>query len=260
MAVFYIDDSLSEQPHQNHNGDAFCLASILYGNEEMELKLSEVYKSLNLSLDYEYKSSTKKDNNRIEEDLRRRLIGFIAQQNCKLGLVIVAYSEKSSFGISCLNCIKNIITKNNVDNDELVINFDKGIIKNVEIKKYCEKQKLPWKIKNVDSHVRKGIQLADLCVHICATIIKQKIRENCEGCKHKTLVFEDSGFDDPNIDLSFELWNDIRRCFFREIDNSDEGNQLQSKCTSLLVSDGVSPSLKKIVEDTFGVVYMGCVH
>src|SRR5437016_894822 len=111
MSYFYIDDSIHNNLaiHNNHvSNDGFCLAAIIYTEKDVDNLIRKALVSVNLPYDYEFKSYTRKKNDPIGIELRKRLFSIISS-HCKIGVVITSIDDRGKLGIECLKCIGKII-------------------------------------------------------------------------------------------------------------------------------------------------------
>lgn len=214
MGFFFIDDSI-------HNDGDFCLAAIVYSETDLSNEIFEIFKKHNLGDDFEFKSSANYSKNPnlifVRDDLKE-----LTREYCKLGITIIPLQYRKSLGIECLKAIEQFATTNSsyIEKNNYIY-FDEGMFDSIS---KAEKFSKSLSISNnnfrfnEDSKNVNGIQIADLCVHICSIMLKEEL-----GIINKTIkAGGNSGYEpEMEIDLGFEMWATIRYCFFCETKNFD---------------------------------------
>ena len=258
MGFFFIDDSV-------HNDGDFCLGAIVYSESDLSTEILEIFQKHNVAEDFEFKSSTnysKKPNLiSVRDDLKE-----LTREKCKLGITVIPLKDRKKLGIECLKAIEQFIINNSssIEKNNYIF-FDEGMFESIPTAENFSKT---LNIKNnnfrfkEDSKSIKGIQIADLCAHICSIMLKEEL-----GIINKTVkAGENSGYDpDMEIDLGFEMWASIRYSFFCETKNFDFDNLIDSQTFNvnkygLYLSDLTSEKFNEKILNRFGNIYLGCVH
>ena len=213
---------------------------------------------------FEFKSST--NYSKEPEKIRvRDSLKLLMQRNYQLGIVIIPREYRKQLGTECLKALKQFISLNNGINKPISIYFDEGMFQSVskasELIGNLNFEDCEFHLEQ-DSKIIRGIQLADLCAHICA----RQFKDSLGLITKKVKAGPDSGYD-PNsiIELGFEMWATLRYSFFKQttkIANDDpiEEATLDVEPFGLYISTLCSEELNAKIKTAFGRVYLGCIH
>ncbi len=213
----------------------------------------------------EYKSSTHFGRNPNMVGVRDKLKSYF-HQNCKFGIVFLQYDELSNLGFFALEALKQFLDENNFGNNHQIY-FDEGIFKSqTNAIKYIKDIGLDQNTFHLerDSRRVRGIQLADLCAHCLTTMLRETLGDLSKMVK----VGEGNGYDpDTEFEIGFDIWASIRYGFLKENDKKFiESESIEDNFTfyvepyGLFISKNCEKKLAKKVRETFGKVYLGCIH
>lgn len=255
----YVDESI-------HATGQFIATAIVFSDRDLQEPLRSVLESggLRPGLD-EYKSSTLKICDPQSRSLRQRLRVVLSQDGCRLALSICHISERKTIGERALRLIADIARRNSLNNSHYVVAVDQGIelgcIGTDLVAELVEQdvQVLP----NSDSILVFGIQLADLCAHSAATIVKSK-----SGLSHKTVISDDELGYEPStsVSLDFELWAGLRhnlassRVAVLPRGVKPEVPEWYVEPFGLEVSERCREEVREAIRELFQTVYVGCIH
>src|SRR5262249_17847582 len=199
----------------------------------------------------EFKSGARMDRNSAQVSARALLKG-VATRFCRIGIAIAPEADRRSFGDEALRCLDKILTTNELDSVPHDVYFDEGLFPNSSYgqssaNRICRNQNCKFHFEQ-NSIVVKGLQVADLIAHTCATMLLSEL-----GLMRKMVrVGENSGYD-PNLEvgLEFELWSGIRYHFFAAdpppIDSWKSQSDFQADVESngLHIADSCDEKLRK---------------
>lgn len=256
MTRIYIDSI--------HERGKFIISGVVTTEKDVDTKITEILieNGLDKKTD-EFKSRLCSPNNVVMVKVRKQL-NHLIRTDCKIGLIVLPISHKEKIGIETLKGLKKIIDNNNFG-ECIQINIDENYFKNPQQGRIlCSELGLDnYKLNlEVDSSESKGIELADLIAHSRSTMLLQEL-----GIINKKVKAGiGSGYDpDLDIELGFELYAGIRYNFLGEmdIDRFENGDGLPHNTTELYglyISEYCNKRLTKKIRNTFGDIYLGCIH
>lgn len=258
MAHFYIDDSV-------HDEAGFIIGALVYSQNDIEQEIIDIIKSHNFNPEnFEFKSSANYSKEPEKIKIRQSLKELM-HTNCKLGIVVIPRENRDLLGIECIKALKQFLSSNNRIKFPLKIYFDQGMFQSRE-KANELIDKLGFENCNFhleqDSKTVRGIQLADLSAHICSI----QLKDNLGLITKKVKAGENSGYDpESEMELGFEMWATLRYSFFNQetkqlTDNPIEDATFDVEPYGLYVSELCNSDLTEHVRQTFGTVYLGCIH
>lgn len=257
MGYFFIDDSA-------HDKAGFVIGACVYSEEDLSNKIVDTIRESGFDpKEFEFKSNAPYRNEPSKICLRDKLKRLL-QDNCKLGVVIIPWSQRKDLGLECLKGVRQFIGHNRIKGP-IDIYFDQGMFKSKDIADDL--------ITNLDfvnctfhfeqdSKLIYGIQVADLSAHISSIQVKDEL-----GFITKTVkAGENSGYDqDLSISLGFEMWALLRYTFFTEGQERLVG-ELHQEATlivepyGLYISELCDNELAAVARKRFGTMYLGCIH
>jgi hypothetical protein len=254
---FYFDESI----HQR--GD-FILGAYVYGPDptnDINAALAAV--GLDPERD-EFKSSARMTEHPEQQALRGEL-HKILHMRYSYAVVVIPRRERGSLGAEALLGLRKICQANSLTRRREPAYFDKGVFasarraleiaERTEVAQYCEIH------AEQDSRCVKGLQLADLVAHTCATMLLGGL-----GLLSKVVkAGPNSGYDpDLGIELGLELWASVRYQFFNgglpDSVQSNEDMVVEVAPYGLHIAESCSPNLRQTALDRFGRQYLGCIH
>jgi len=254
---FYFDESI-------HTRGGFILGAYVFGPDPTT-EINSALTAVGLDPDRdEFKSSTKMTEHPEQQLLRRELHNLL-QMTYKYGVVVLPHQQRASLGREALVALAKICQVNSLTRRREFAYFDRGIFSSrrsalemaefVGVAQHCEVH------AEQDSRQIKGLQLADLIAHTCATMLLDGL-----GLVSKLVkAGPDSGYDpDLDIALGFELWAKVRRRFFNGglPDNVQSNEDMVVEVTpyGLHLAESCPPNLREAVLGRFGRQYLGCIH
>ena len=259
MYHIYFDES--KYPKKD-----FIIGSFVFCKEDPSEFIEETLKQSGFDpTTEEYKSSTHFGKTPKMAEVRENLKTYF-HENCFFGIVVLPHSELKNLGIIALNALKQFLTINNFQHNNIIY-FDEGIFfskhKAIELIKTLGLAGNEFLIEQ-NSRIIKGIQLADLCSHCLTTMLREAVGDLSKMVK----VPENSGYDpDDESEIGFDIWASIRYSFLREREKEYiVGADQEINCTykvdpyGLYISEQCEEEFAKIVTETFGTVYLGCIH
>lgn len=259
MRYLYIDDSV-------HDKAGFIIVAFVYVSEDPEHSISEIITNSGLDpSNFEFKSSAKylKASQRVK--VREGLRDFLSN-NCGIALAVMPRQQRSRIGVESLKAFMQFAEANNILKRPCKVYFDQGMfMSRREATDSLAKLNIEGYEFNFeqDSHLIKGIQVADLAAHTASIILKEKLGLVTK----KVLLGKDFGYE-PEIEtgLGFELWAPIRNCFFHDSTPAVCTGDRINDCTvnveprGLYVSELCDSTLAAKARSVFGTVYLGCLH
>jgi hypothetical protein len=254
---FYFDESI-------HQRGEFILGAYVFGPDATNA-VNAALAAAGLAPDRdEFKSSTKMTEHPEQQALRQELHNIL-HLTYHYALVVVPHQERESLGREALLGLAKVWVANGLTHQDEHAYFDKGIFPSARramelaqqlgVSQYCEVH------AEQDSRRVKGLQLADLVAHTCATMLLDAL-----GLFSKLVkAGPNSGYDpDLHIELGFELWVSVRYQFFNGglPDNvqSNEDMVVEVAPYGLHIAESCSPKLRDAALARFGKQYWGCIH
>lgn len=212
----------------------------------------------------EFKSSARMHEHPEQVALRAELQRVL--QEYRIAALVMPSTERDSLGREALRGLDQIARANGLASARLDASFDEGVFASVRqalemsaalrIDDYCEVR------SEQDSRLVKGIQLADLVAHTCATMLL----ETLGLVKKQVKAGPNSGYDpDIELELGFELWAGLRYQFFHggPVEGQEEvyqGALMRVGVHGLYIADTCSRELRDAADNRFGECYLGCIH
>jgi hypothetical protein len=245
----------------------FVIGAFVFCREDPATFISQTLKDCGYDKsDDEFKSGHfYKDNPRMGL-VREKLKTYLYKNNAHFGIVILPHSNIEYLGRESLKALKQFLMANNMSELNRIY-FDQGIF--ISIPKALEEIKLMGLENNEfyleqDSKVIKGIQLADLCSHCLTTMLREALGDLNKMVKNP----EGSGYDpERSIKIGFDIWCSIRYSFLANrtktyIEGADQviNFTFDTEPFGLFISEYCSEELAEKTRETFGTVYLGCIH
>jgi hypothetical protein len=257
MNHFYFDESI-------HERGCFIVGAYVCGPDADARVTSALQASrLRPGVD-EFKSSARMTAHPEQVALRTELQRLIREY--RIGVLVMPTTSRASLGEEALRGLDQIARLNAVSAAGLVASFDEGVFASVnqamqlsaalKVDEYCEVR------PEQDSRIVKGIQLADLVAHTCATMLLETLGLVTKQVK----AGPNSGYDpDMDLDLGFELWAGLRYQFFHggPVQGQEEAYQgalMNVGLHGLYVAEACSDQLRTAAHQRFGQCYLGCIH
>ncbi|QXN60482.1 DUF3800 domain-containing protein [Serratia sp. JSRIV002] len=203
----------------------------------------------------EHHSCARMDESPVRRELRSDFISYL-NTYCQWGCFIMP-SELRHKSHDDISFLLSILVAN-LHTNSCSFYFDEGIINSTEARNFCSEK---VSISICSSQKNHGIQLADLVASFCGI----RFREAISG-KAKILTYgSDCGYEPPiEAPLGFELFTTLRLSMLRE--HEPQGDEMPEFATfrtinkGLILSRNLSSNLNELAMETFGEVYLGCVH
>ena len=257
MHNFYIDESI-------HERGGFILGAYVYGpNPNSKITHALLKCGLRPGTD-EFKSSATMSQHLEQVALREELRDVLGG-NFQIGVLVMPSTERRELGREALCGLRKFVMANDLTQKGLRAFIDEGFFSSreeakqlamtVEIDDLCQIE------AEQDSREIKGLQLADLVAHTCATMLLETLGLVSKQVK----AGPHSGYDpDLELDLGFELWAGIRYLFFNgELPSTVESNEgmiVDVASYGLHVPAACSQELREAAIERFGESYLGCIH
>lgn len=257
MITIYIDDSIHER------GNFITCGVVITENPRIDNQISDSLVQNGYDSDKDEFKSGLSFIKHPKMLMVRKDLKYIITSSCKIGLIILPSDKRQFIGEETLKGLKSILDSNNLKND-LTINIDENYFKSKKVGlKYAQDIGLPYEQLNleVDSRKTKGIQLADIVAHTCATMLLEKLNL----IDKKVKAGQKSGYDpDTEIEIGFELWASIRYNFLGVLDDNflnGIGDPIKiTEPYGLYISEYCNEILRKNIKERFSKIYMGCIH
>lgn len=243
----YIDESI-------HNEFGFMLLSFVFCKHDPQDSLQAILSKYGLE---EFHASEKMKNNATMRRVRCEFANYVNMKT-KWGVFVLPSNLRHKIFDEFSSLVSHLESMN-LDK-ELHVYVDRGIVSCAEAEQISPKSRC-MKIYISDSLEVKGIQLADLVAAQCGVRLREKISGN-----PKILVYGDEGGFNPPIEapLGFELWASLRYSMYRsEYPLGEDVPELATFDTTnygFLLSQKASDALAEKSKETFGKVYLGCIH
>jgi hypothetical protein len=252
---FYFDESI-------HPRGGFILGAYVFGPDPAP-RVTAALRSVGLDPDTdEFKSSARMTERPALQALRGEL-QQILYPDYRYGVVVTADSDRVALGKEALVGLNKICRANGISSETAY--FDRGIFtsttraeqitQSLGISDICEVR------PEQDSRVVKGLQLADLVAHTCATMLLDAL-----GLVRKYVkAGPNSGYDpDLGLELGFELWATVRHQFFNgglpSNVQSNEDLVVEVGAYGLHIAESCRPELRDAAVSRFAKQYLGCIH
>jgi hypothetical protein len=257
MHHVYFDESI-------HSRGGFILGAYVFG-EDAGPAVTEVLRQCGLRPDIdEFKSSARMVEHPEQVAVRRELVAVL--DGYRIGVAVVPSEERASLGLHALRALAQMTVANGPPATRWHAHFDRGVFASAQL---ATESALTLGLDRYydvsaeeDSRVVKGIQLADLVAHTCATMLLETLGIVTKRVK----VGPDSGCAaDVETELGFELWAGIRYRFLHggPVNGQDPiytGALMDVGAQGLYVADSCSPALREGAVRRFGENYLGCIH
>ena len=257
MSYFYLDESI-------HDKGDFIIVACVYSNENLSEIVREMYKSKGVNPDeFEFKSNTNYTKEPEKVEFRDELKSIMSQK-AKLGIVMLPRNKREELGVESIKALKQFIDCNKRIKSPIEIYIDQSLVaSDVDVtKKINELEFVDCSFHlQVDSKTNGGIQIADLCAHSCSIQLKEQM-----GLITKKVKFGgNSGYEEDDVELGFELWTDLRYSYFNRgfkaiIDDPIEDSTFAVEPYGLFVSEYCDEKLSETTRNLFSTVYLGCIH
>jgi hypothetical protein len=253
----YFDESI-------HQRGGFILGAYIFG-PSAESRVSEALDKCDLRPNVdEYKSSMRMADHAEQLALRSEL--RLVLTDYKVGVLVMPSDTRRYLGEESLRGLDQFARMNSLTTDKFTAFFDEGVFSSanqaaqlsaeLNLYQYCDVK------TQQNSRIVKGIQLADLVAHSCATMLLETMGLITKRVK----AGPRSGYDaEMEIELGFELWASLRYQFFlgdpvRDQDEIYGGALMSIGRHGLYISQSCSEDLRKAAVQRFGQCYMGCIH
>jgi hypothetical protein len=257
MAFLYLDDS-------KHHGFGFSLTAFVACDFDPTEALSTMFEAYGYnSSTFEFKSSAKMKGDDKLQRLRSSLKLFVAR-NCKIAVCVVGDDRR--LGPASLELLNAALKHPKLSEDKHEVFFDEGLFSSVESAQkllqgsyaanrcHCHFEQ--------DSRKVRGIQLADIVAHTCATMLLDSM-----GHLTKTIKLDapgDSIYDGLEVELGFEMWADIRSSFLcQNKPNPKDDFDIATVDIfpwGLFIDNSADNKTTAGAMDRFAEMYLGCIH
>lgn len=274
----FVDESI-------HSHLGFILTAFVCVIGDPQQRLSNILSELRFSPGKdEYKSRTLMSNNPRMRELRERLFEM-ARNHSYVAILITPALEREALGHYIISALRTIIIRNGLDVSILKLYFDQGIFRSAQkgldcANKLAELSGIEFFFEQ-DSKKVLGLQIADAISHATSQVLREALTGTS---KQVDIGGENTGYPEGTLsDLGWSLLMTLRYSFFvrpvvlAQYDSdinpsmeavivSDEEELIQKSQNpdlfgwGVLVSDEVTPEIKKIVEGVFGTLWLGCIH
>jgi len=256
VSHIYFDESI-------HERGGFILGAFVFG-PDADARVSDALASCALKpgID-EFKSGARMaadaERARLRQTLREVLMDY------RIAILIMPSAARESLGAEALKALRQFTQANALESSRPTVFFDKGIFGSAsrarDIASGLGLDVCCDVVPEQDSRLVKGIQLADLTAHTCATMLLETL-----GLVTKTLdIARELEYDtDEPIELGFMLWLTIRYRFFHMdyiLDDDGLPNpSVKAGPNGLYLSSGCPFALRRAAIRRFGEMYLGCTH
>ncbi len=245
--LVFVDESISDE-------GGFILTALVVAFDDVSDAVRAELRSAGYTPGtHEYKSSQSKAGNDASTKLRSGLQRVMFDRQCGLAIVVSDIKERDIIGKQALTLLANMCDRGDLGNQKVVVHFDEGIsfgsgriaTKALEIRPKC------------DSRAVLGIQLADMCAHMAATMLRCSM-----GLLQKLVpAGENSGYDpEEKFPLEFELWATLRYSMAGSTPVKPPAEFGEVEALGLLISEHCTPQVATAARKQFATVYMGCIH
>jgi hypothetical protein len=260
MGFFYFDGSIHPQA-------GFILGAFAYSESDLDNDVADALLRVKLQPGVdEFKSGSRMDRNAAQANARP-LLKAIVRDRCQIGIIITAEKNRLTLGAEALRGLHKIINANELDGNAHGVYFDQGIFPNLSqapemVRQNCPNQNCTFHFEQ-NSVAVKGLQIADLIAHTCATMLLSEL-----GLVKKMVkAGKNSGYDPHSeMELDFELWAGLRHNFFAagpppyESWTSQLDFQVDVESRGLYIADSCDAKVRQAAISRFGKMYLGCIH
>ncbi|UES43655.1 hypothetical protein GFK90_07635 [Roseibium aggregatum] len=257
MAFLYLDDS-------KHHRFGFSMAALVACDFDPSEALCTMFEKYGYDPStFEFKSSAKMKGDGNLQRLRLSLKQFIAR-NCTIAICVVGDDRR--LGAASLELLSAALKHPGLNGIKHEVFFDEGLFSSVKSAEKSLNGSYPasWCHCHFEQNSVeiKGIQLADVVAHTCATMLLDSM-----GYIEKKVTLDvpgDSAYDGLEVDLGFEMWAGIRYSFLRQ--NKPEPKDDFEIATvdvfpwGLFVDESVDHKTAAGAMDRFAEMYLGCIH
>lgn len=254
MSVGYFDESIHERA-------GFILGVFVFSERNANPRVRRaLIKSGFDSASDEFKSGRRFDGQPRLAQLRDRLLWIL--RDCRVALVVVPSSARSALGFEALEGLRMF-------RDHLPFGplsrcyFDQGVFpQGSTLETLSREYQVPADllVLEQDSRQARGIQLADLAAHTCATMLLSSMGH----VRKEVVAGPNSGYDpEMPMDLGIYLWAGVRHSLLaRPIAATGGAGRpyVAMQSCGLHISERCSPELREQVIKRFGRIYIGCIH
>ncbi|MBY5361944.1 DUF3800 domain-containing protein [Rhizobium leguminosarum] len=241
----YIDESIHER------ANFIVLAAVCAGPNEIRLAEEALLQCGFVPGRDEFKSSMKMSGNEQAQDLRERFREIIGR--CKIAIGICAVSERHQL----MTLAARIA--------EAVSGHDTAKKRTVHLDQGMKRQ--PVTLPNgyvlnadCDSKAFIGIQLADCCAHLVATMLLGELGLFTKMVPRGRVYPDDEG----HLELAWELWASLRYALAgsEPIGPVEDNGYYEPllKPFGLVLSEGCDERVVEAAGKRFGSVWVGCIH
>jgi hypothetical protein len=258
MQYVYFDESI-------HDECGFIIGAFVFCDDSPDVAIGDLLNKYGLnSIDSEFKSSGRMDNNPDLAQIRAELFEIL--QSTNIALLIIPSVQRKFLGDEALKFLPLFVAANDRKLAHVQVFFDEGI--SVSNKTQADTRKRMAQSLEIfprqKSHLVRGIQLADLVSHTASVILKQSM---LSSQKSVTVGPNNGAYSDREVELGFMLWAQMRYRFLRSkrTQTATEDDLVGNLTYDVLnyglgVSNHCDESLNVRATDAFGTVYLGCIH
>lgn len=210
----------------------------------------------------EFKSSSRMDSNINIRELRDDLTCLVARQ---LHVAVCVTGSEATIGDGSLALLFKMMRHEMLAGAFHEVYFDQDVFSKRISKVNAYHSLIQKNVRlhfDQDSKQIRGIQIADLVAHTCATMLAETL-----GLISKTSWYGwEDGFETPTeIPLGYALWAQIRHRFFCEPpshpDTWKDGMPIANvRPYGLHIGSDVLEPIREAADKRFGEMYYGCIH
>lgn len=257
MTVAYFDESI-------HDIAGFIVGAFVFSDRGVNLPVRHALAESGFDPRRdEFKSGFRMSEDPRRTALRSRLLRIL--QSCKIGVVVIPAAARAELGVEALRALRMMRDKNRSDLGQLTrCYFDEGLglrgKNGIDAVETAGLSDAGVRAEQDSRHVR-GIQLADLAAHTCATMLL----ESTGYIKKLVKAGPNSGYDPEfEIQLGFALWASLRYSLLGH--PFPPGSSLANTpfmdvaSFGLYIGESCTSSLREAALSRFGTNYVGCIH
>lgn len=243
MNYIYVDESIHVQA-------SLITIALVCGKKDLSLDVNNALKSCGFQPNIdEFKSSSIMSSNQNFQKLRDSIKSIIYNEG-KIALAFCDLSERSKIKEIAINLLHKL-PKKYIDTGGIIY-FDQGID--------CVEVQLPygWTCKDkCDSRMIGGIQLADCAAHTASRIILSEV-----GLMNKRVQTYER-FPEPEVDLAWELWIDMRHSIASEEpilnQSGTDAVEYMFKPFGFHYTPKLSNDLQLAIKFRLSQIWLGCI-